>query len=81
MWVFNIIVTGPTDSLNAASTKLQRHHYSVSGVRVFSLLYKFIDCGFLISKWQGTASSWQGLVPGPPLATPLIIINNNYIYA
>ena len=31
--------------------------------RTYLVLYKFIDCGFLISKWQGTASSWQGLGP------------------
>ena len=36
-------------------------------IRVF-LIYcdRLIDCGFLISKWQGTASSSQGLGPAWP---------------
>ena len=32
----------------------------------FDLLYKLSNCGFLISKWQGTANSWQGLGPAWP---------------
>ena len=38
--------------------------YSVRGVCVLTLF--IIDCGFLISKWQGTASSWQALGPAWP---------------
>ena len=34
--------------------------------RTYLVLYKYIDCGFLMSKWQGTASSWQGLGPDWP---------------
>ena len=50
-------------------------------LRTYLVLYKFIDCGFLISKWQGTASSWQGLaLPGPPLAMPLLILMPSVIY-
>ena len=45
-----------------AASSLQRKWRS----RTYLVLYKFIDCGFLISKWQGTASSWQGLGPAWP---------------
>ena len=45
-----------------AASSLQRKWCS----RTCLVLYKFIDCGFLISKWQGTASSWQGLGPAWP---------------
>ena len=28
-------------------------------LRTYLVLYEFIECGILISKWQGTESSWQ----------------------
>ena len=64
MWVFDTIVAAWAQQA-IGKAKLRHQRYSVSGVIacLLYLLYKFIDCGFLISKWQGTASSWQALGP------------------
>ena len=62
-------------------TRLQRHRYSVSGVCVLTwFCINFVNCGFLISKWQGTASSWQGLGPAWPALGYATVIVHRWIW-
>ena len=65
-------MAAPTDSQRLGTASTWQDQTAVSllqrnwCLRTYLVLYKFIDCGVLISKWQGTASSWQSLGPAWP---------------